>query len=88
MDNIISLRKVRQPPENAVKHYALISYNTKESESSYSVDRINWNMQLKNFLIFLGVADGMILCGRNVAFSVWEGRILIESETMAKRNEI
>lgn len=81
MDNIISLLKVRQPPKNAVKHYALISYNTKESESFYSLDRINWNIRLKNFLIFFG-------CGRNVAFPVWEGRILIESETMAKRNEI
>ena len=57
----------------------------KESESSYSVDRINRNVRLKNFSIFFDAADGMILCGRNVAFYVWEGRILIESETMVKK---
>ena len=60
----------------------------KESESSYSVDRINWNMRLKNFSIFFDVADGMILCGRNVAFAVWEGRILIETGRMGKKKRI
>ena len=43
---------------------------------------------IKKFFNFFDAADGMILCGRNVAFAVWEGRILIESETMVKRNEI
>ena len=52
----------------------------KEAESSYSVDRINWNMRLKNFSIFFDVADGMILCGRNVAFVVWKVKNLIESD--------
>ena len=47
-------------------------------------DRINWNMRLKNFSIFFNVADGMILCGRNVAFHVWKVKNLIESETMVK----
>ena len=57
----------------------------KESEYSYSCDRMNRNVRLKNFSIFFDVADGMNLCGRNVAFSVWKGRILIESETMVKK---
>ena len=41
-------------------------------------------MRLKNFSIFFDVADGMILCGRNVAFVVWKVKNLIESETMEK----
>ena len=43
---------------------------------------------VKKFFIFFDAADGMILCGRNVAFYVWKVKNLIESETMAKRNEI
>ena len=56
----------------------------KQSEFSIFCNRMNRNVRLKNFSIFFDVADGMILCGRNVAFHVWEGRILIESETMEK----
>ena len=37
-------------------------------------------MRLKNFSIFFDVADGMILCGRNVAFVVWKVKNLIESD--------
>ena len=58
----------------------------KESEYSYSCDRMNRNVRLKNFSIFFDVADGMNLCGRNVAFSVREGMNLIESGRMAKKS--
>ena len=57
----------------------------KQSECSYSFQSNEQERVIKNIFIFFDVADRMILCGRNVAFSVWKGRILIESETMAKK---
>ena len=57
----------------------------KQSECSYSFQSNEQERVIKKFFNFFDVADRMILCGRNVAFSVWKGRILIESETMAKK---
>ena len=56
----------------------------KQSEFYIFCNRMNRNVRLKNFSIFFDVADGMILCGRNVAFHVWKVKNLIESETMEK----
>ena len=57
----------------------------KESESSYSVQPNELEHAIKKFSIFFDVADGMNLCGRNVAFHVWKVKNLIESETMLKK---
>ena len=48
-------------------------------------DRINRNVRLKIFQFFW-CGRWMSLCGRNVAFSVREGRNLIESERMDKKS--
>ena len=39
---------------------------------------ISLPFQVKKFFNFFDVADRMNLCGRNVAFPVWEGTNLIE----------
>ena len=58
----------------------------KESECPDSCRPHKQERAIKNFSIFFDVADGMNLCGRNVAFSVREGMNLIESERMDKKS--
>ena len=50
-------------------------------------NRMNRNVWLKIFHFF-DVADGMILCGRNVAFPVWKRMIPIETGRMGKKKRI
>ena len=49
-------------------------------------NRINRNVYFKKVSFFLYGRIKLRLCGRNVAFSVWEGMNLIEAERMAKKS--